>query len=72
MNLCMLNFNLKILLVIGGWIYGIVFFIVVVVDFINIVVFVVNMLEYLKIYKFDGLDFDWEYFGGNGSFLEDK
>lgn len=56
----MLNFNLKILLVIGGWIYGIVFFIVVVVDFNNIVVFVVNMLEYLKIYKFDGLDLDWE------------
>lgn len=68
----MLNFNLKILLVIGGWIYGIVFFIVVVVDFNNIVVFVVNMLEYLKIYKFDGLDLDWEYFGDNGSFLEDK
>lgn len=72
MNLRMLNPNLKILLAIGGWTHGTAPFTAVVVDPINIAAFAANTLEYLKTYKFDGLDLDWEYPGGNGSPPEDK
>lgn len=72
MNLRMLNPNLKILLAIGGWTHGTAPFTAVVVDPNNIAAFAANTLEYLKTYKFDGLDLDWEYPGGNGSPPEDK
>lgn len=72
MNLRTLNPNLKILLAIGGWTHGTAPFTAVVVDPINIAAFAANTLEYLKTYKFDGLDLDWEYPGGNGSPPEDK
>lgn len=72
MNLRTLNPNLKILLAIGGWTHGTAPFTAVVVDPNNIAAFAANTLEYLKTYKFDGLDLDWEYPGGNGSPPEDK
>lgn len=58
-------FDLKIILLIGGWIFFDFFFSF--IDKVKCDVFVVFVKCFLKIWKFyDGVDIDWEYLGGGG------
>lgn len=53
--------HLKVLLAIGGWNEGSVNYSKLVADAERRKRFIKSVLEFLRRYKFDGLDLDWEY-----------
>nr|QDA39870.1 chitinase 2 [Phenacoccus solenopsis] len=55
------NPNLKILLAIGGWAFGSTPFKELTSNIFRMNQFVYEAIEFLREYKFDGLDVDWEY-----------
>lgn len=63
---------MKTLLAIGGWNAGSEPFSSMVSDQDNRTSFVESVVPFLQKYRFDGLDFDWEYPGSNGGRPEDK
>ncbi|CAB3371424.1 Hypothetical predicted protein [Cloeon dipterum] len=55
------NANLKVLLAIGGWAFGSTPFKELTSNTFRMNQFVYDAIEFLREYKFDGLDVDWEY-----------
>ncbi|CAI9730440.1 acidic mammalian chitinase-like [Octopus vulgaris] len=72
MALKTVNPKLKILMAVGGWKIGSKPFLPVVKNKENIRIWVKNVITYLRKYKFDGLDMDWEFPGTRGSKTSDK
>uniref|UniRef100_A0A0L8GR24 GH18 domain-containing protein n=1 Tax=Octopus bimaculoides TaxID=37653 RepID=A0A0L8GR24_OCTBM len=72
MALKTVNPKLKILMAVGGWKIGSKPFLPVVKNKENIRIWVKNVITYLRKYKFDGLDMDWEFPGTRGSKASDK
>lgn len=66
------NPNLKFILVIGGWNEGSVKYSQMAADRTKRQNFIQSTLKFMKEYKFDGLDLDWEYPGKNGGQSYDK
>ncbi|XP_021358847.1 probable chitinase 10 [Mizuhopecten yessoensis] len=64
--------HLVVLLAIGGWSHGTNAFSDTVATPHNILTFSSNAVKYLRKYKFDGLDLDWEFPGSRGSPPIDK
>lgn len=60
-NLNLLNMCLQILLAIGGWAFGSSPFRELTSNVFRMNQFVYEAIEFLREYKFNGLDVDWEY-----------
>lgn len=66
------NPNLKVLVAIGGWNQGGARFSIVAGSPSLRKRFAHNAVNFIKEYKFDGMDIDWEYPAGNGGLPQDK
>ncbi|CAD7079161.1 unnamed protein product [Hermetia illucens] len=66
------NPNLKVLVAIGGWNQGGARFSIVAGSPSLRKRFAQNAVNFIKEYKFDGMDIDWEYPAGNGGLPQDK
>ena len=64
--------SLKVVLSVGGWVFGSKPFMAVVANNETRKRFATNAVEYLRKRNFDGLDLDWQYPAGRGSGPEDK
>lgn len=66
------NHRLKVLLAVGGWFVGSEPFVPMISNVLNRKAWVANVVKFLRLHGFDGLDMDWEFPGVRGSPPEDK
>lgn len=66
------NLNLKILLVMGGWIVGSLIYLNMVFIVVNCKEFIDFVIDWLWKYNFDGFDMDWEYLVNRDGKFYDK
>ncbi|XP_033106701.1 acidic mammalian chitinase-like [Anneissia japonica] len=66
------NPNLKTLLAVGGWNHASTGFTTMVASKSSRSTFISQTIQYLRKWKFDGLDLDWEYPAARGGVPEDK
>ncbi|XP_064596682.1 chitinase-3-like protein 1 [Liolophura sinensis] len=66
------NPRLKVLLAVGGWFVGSEPFVSMISNVLNRKAWVANVVKFLRLHGFDGLDMDWEFPGVRGSPPEDK
>ncbi|ESP03970.1 hypothetical protein LOTGIDRAFT_110289, partial [Lottia gigantea] len=67
-----INPDMKVILAVGGWAFGVKEFSDLVKTNASIDLFCENAVKYLRKWRFDGVDIDWEYPANRGSPASDK